>query len=134
MKNTKRLGIWLDHASAHLIELTTTPLKSKIILSAFTHDKKLHMLFKSEKMMHNLERNLQKKYFEDIGEVIVDQHEVVLFGPSDAKIELYNYLKADSQFKDIKIEYKQADNMTENEKHAFVRNYFLIERIECFKK
>ncbi len=92
------------------------------------------MLSKSEKMMHNLEQTSQKKYFDEIGEIIKEQEEVLLFGPSDAKIELYNYLKSDPTFKDIKIEVQHTDNMTENQMHAYVRNYFLIESLDRLKK
>jgi Lhr-like helicase len=134
MKHLKKLGIWLDHASAHVMELTTTPLKTKIIASSFTHQEELSMLSKSEKMMHNLKQSLQKKYYDEIGEIIKGHDEVLLFGPTDAKIELYNLLKSDLHFKDIKIEIKQADKMTENQMHAYVRNYFLNEAVECFKE
>ena len=48
----------------------------------------------------------------------------MLFGPTDAKTELFNLLKADHHFDKINIETKHADKMTENQQHAFVREYF----------
>ena len=48
----------------------------------------------------------------------------MLFGPTNAKTELLNLLKADHHFDKINIETKQADKMTENQQHAFVREYF----------
>jgi len=56
--------------------------------------------------------------------VIKNYDEVLLFGPSEAKAELYNILKAEHQFTKIKIEIKQTDKLTENQQHAFVRDYF----------
>ena len=50
--------------------------------------------------------------------------EVILFGPTDAKVELFNILKADQHFDKIKIDIKQADKMTENQQHAFVKDHF----------
>lgn len=49
---------------------------------------------------------------------------VVLFGPTDAKVALYNILKADHRFAKIKIEIKPADKMTENQQDTFVKIYF----------
>ena len=46
-----------------------------------------------------------------------------LFGPTNAKIELLNLLRADHQFEKIKLETKDSDKMTQNEQHAFVRDY-----------
>jgi hypothetical protein len=35
-----------------------------------------------------------------------------------------NLLRADHQFEKIKLETKDSDKMTQNEQHAFVRDYF----------
>lgn len=50
--------------------------------------------------------------------------EVLLFGPTDAKTELFNMLKTDRHFEKVKVETKDADKMTQNEQHAFVRDHF----------
>jgi hypothetical protein len=124
MKSTKNLGIWMDHSNAHLIELTAHPLETKIISSAFTHLDKESTLGKSENVMHNKEQHMQSEYYKKLIDVIKDYEEVVLFGPTDAKVELYNVLKNDHRFSKTKVEVKQSDKMTENQKHAFVRAYF----------
>ena len=36
MTKLKYLGIWMDHASAHLMEINTDPIESKTIESKFT--------------------------------------------------------------------------------------------------
>lgn len=59
-----------------------------------------------------------------IGESIKEYDDVLLFGPTNAKIELLNILEADLSFSKIKIETRQADKMTENQEHAFVKDYF----------
>ncbi|MGI8637564.1 MAG: hypothetical protein ACR2KZ_19375 [Segetibacter sp.] len=48
----------------------------------------------------------------------------MIFGPTNARIELLNILEADLHFSKIKIETKASDKMTENQEHAFVRDYF----------
>jgi hypothetical protein len=124
MKAEKKLGIWMDHASAHLMEFTSNPIETKTIKSEFTHQVKEFSLSKSENLMHNKEQHEQADYYKKLGEVIKNYEEVILFGPTEAKVELYNVLHTNQLFSKIKIEVKQADKMTENQQHAFVREYF----------
>ena len=49
---------------------------------------------------------------------------VLLFGPTEAKVELLNSLVKKQGLSKTKIEVKQTDKMTENQQHAFVRKYF----------
>ncbi len=127
MKTKKYIGIWMDHATAHLMEFTSDPIETKTIESKFTHQVKEESLRKSENIMHNKEQHQQSEYYKKLGEVIKNYDGVILFGPTNAKDELYNILKADHNFEKIKIEVKQADKMTENQQHAIVREYFLSE-------
>lgn len=119
-----KLGIWMDHASANLIEFTVEPMIADTISSKFTHTEKEHSLSKSENLMHHKEQHQQAEYYKDLADKIRNYTEVVLFGPTDAKIELYNILKKDHLFNDIKLEIKQTDKMTDKEQHAFVRDHF----------
>lgn len=124
MTTTKNLGIWMDHANAHLIAFTTDPIETTVITSPFTHQAKEESLGRSENLMHNKEQQQQSGYYKKLGEVIRNYDAVLLFGPTDAKSELYNLLKEDHRFADIKIEVAQADKMTEPQEHAFVKAYF----------
>jgi hypothetical protein len=124
MTAAKDLGIWMDHSSAHVMEFTTDPIQTKIIESKFTHQQKEHSLGESERVMHNKEQHQQAAYYKELGDVIKNYEEVILFGPTDAKVELFNLLRADHRFAKTKIEVKQADKMTENQQHAFVRDHF----------
>ena len=74
--------------------------------------------------MHNKEQREQHDYYKKLGEVIKNYNDVILFGPTSAKTELYNILKEDHRFENIKIETQKTDNMTENQQHAFVREHF----------
>jgi len=124
MTATKKLGIWMDHSNAHLMEFENAASGSKTIASPFTHEVKQDTLEKGEKAMHHKEQHEQGAYYKQLGEVIKNYEEVLLFGPTDAKTELLNVLKTDHHFDKIKIEVKQADKMSENQQHAFVREYF----------
>jgi hypothetical protein len=133
MAAAKNLGICMDHASANLIEFTTDPMETKTIDSKFTHSEKVNSLGKSEHVMHNKEQHEQSDYYKQLGEVIRNYESVLLFGPTSAKTELHNLLKADHRFDNIMIEVKPTDKLTENQQHAFVRDYFSTKDTTAFK-
>jgi len=124
LTTTKNLGIWMDHHTAHLMEFTTDPITTNIISNPFTHRQKEHSLGKSEDGMHHKEQQQQSGYYKQLGNIILNFEDVVLFGPTDAKVELFNLLRADHQFEKIKLETKDTDKMTQNQQHAFVKDYF----------
>lgn len=120
----KKIGIWMDHSNANLMEFTVDPIKTKTISSDFTHQDKENSLERSEAHMHNRERHQHAEYYKKLGQVIRHYEDVILFGPTDAKVELFNLLRADHLFSNIKIQVQQTDKMTENQQHAFVKWYF----------
>ena len=122
--NNKCLGIWMDHANANLMEFTADSIATKTLPAKFTHGEKEDTLKKSEILMHHKEQHEQHAYFMNLGNVIKNYDHVILFGPTDAKVELANLLKTDHHFDRIKIEIVDADKMTENQQHAFVREHF----------
>ena len=117
MTTPKKAGIWIDHSSAHIIEFSTDAIETKIIKSKFTLQEKELSLDKGESQMHSKEQHWQAEYYKKLGETIRNYDDVILFGPTDAKAELYNRLKKDHLFAKIKIAVKHTDNMKEQEQH-----------------
>lgn len=124
MTTGKKIGIWMDHSSANIMEFTTDPIETKTIESKFTHEVKVHSIGKGESQMNNKEQQEQSEYYKKLGEIIRNYEEVILFGTTVAKIELLNILSSDNQFAKTKIEVKHTDKMTKNQQHAFVREFF----------
>ncbi|MBC7861493.1 MAG: hypothetical protein IAF38_00885 [Bacteroidia bacterium] len=124
METKKQIGIWMDHSVAHIMKPANNAFENSTLKSEFTHNEKMHSLSKNENLMHNKEQHEQAKYYKSIADSIKDYKEVVLFGPTTAKEELANLLKADHHFEHVKIVVKHADKMTENQQHAFVREHF----------
>lgn len=124
MKTKKNVGIFMDHSNAHIMEFTTDPVVTRIIESKFTHQAKEQSMGKSENIMHNKEQHQQSEYYRELGEIVKNYEGVLLFGPTSAKTELFNILKADHLFEKIKIDIKQTDKLTENQQHAFVKEHF----------
>ena len=120
----KGLGIWMDHQDAHIMEFTTDPIETSTLFSKFTHQEKEQTLGRSENLMHNKEQHEEADYYKELGEIIRNYNDVILFGSTDAKVELFNVLRKDHHFDNIVIEIKNADKMTVNQQHAFVRAYF----------
>lgn len=113
----------MDHSTANLIDLD--PKKGKhSITSDFSFQAKEEALSRSENLMHNKENQMQEGYYKEIAEKILDYDHVLLFGPTNARKELHNYLNEDSHFKEIQIDVEPADQMSDNEKVAFVKAHF----------
>ena len=123
MKNIKQMGIWMDHSNAILMELTNETIVTHSVVSESSHPANEHGMIMQGKPLQNKEQRLS--YFKKISDSIRNYQEVLLFGPTDAKNELLNLLKADHLFENIKIEAKNADKMTDNQMHAFIKEYFM---------
>jgi hypothetical protein len=126
MKSLKQIGIWMDHANAHLIEYTNEAREAVIIPSGLSREDEKMAAQKGDKTLHYKQQQHETTYYRKLAEVIVQYQGVLLFGPTDAKLELFNYLKKDHHFDHIHIEVKQADKMTGNQQHAFVKEHFSV--------
>ena len=124
MDNKNCLGIWMDHSVANLMVYNNLSSEHKIE-SEFTHHTKMEALHQSESGMHQKEQQLLEAYYKEIGEEIIKYDKVLLFGPTDAKNELHNFLLKDRHFNEIEFDILNADKMTKNEKIAFVENHFI---------
>ena len=123
MNNIRKLGIWMDHSNAYLMELANDIIVQRVVSELANHESEFNF-YKGEKLIHKKEQHLQLSYYKKIGDIIKKYQDVVLFGPTDAKNELLNKIKTDHLFEDIKIEVKNSDKMTEDQMQTFVRDYF----------
>ena len=123
MKTQKNLGIWMDHSTANLIDLSSKK-DHHTITSEFTFETKEEALNRSENLMHNKRQQMHEVYYKEIADEILKYDHVLLFGPTNAKSELHNYLNKDLHFKDVRIDVESTDQMSDNQKDAFVKSYF----------
>ena len=122
MKTQKNLGVWMDHSTAILIDMISK--KNHSISSKFTFETKEEALNRSENLMHNKRQQMHEAYYKEIGDEILKYDHVLLFGPTNAKSELHNYLNKSLHFKDVRIDIESADQMSDNQKDAFVKHHF----------
>ncbi|MFT6796437.1 MAG: hypothetical protein ACJART_001578 [Maribacter sp.] len=59
--------------------------------------------------MHNKRQQMHEAYYKEIADVILKYDHVLLFGLTNAKIELHNYLNKDSYFRVISIDIQSTD-------------------------
>lgn len=126
MKTAKKLGLYLDHASAKLIEFDRDAKDAETVFYNCTNQARDETLQLSEKAIENRKQDSEKIYFKELSDHILKYNEVVLFGPTQAKAELFNFLRKNNKFDEIKIEILPAKKLTANQQHAFVREYFKV--------
>jgi len=124
MKDIKKLGVWMDHSKAFLMELTNGPILQHQLQSDFNFLHRESSLVKSELLLHNREQHEQSVYYQTIAKTIINFNEVLLFGPTEAKDELFNLIRANTLFDKIKITVQNSDIMTEVQMHIHVREFF----------
>lgn len=124
MKRVKKLGVWMDHSIAYLMEFTNSPFEIKTIEAELTEDANQFIVSKKSEALINMDQHTLYAYYNKIGEAIKNYKQIVLFGPADAKIELFDVLSEDHRFVKIKVEIKETDKMSVNQQHAFINEYF----------
>lgn len=124
MKAIKQLGIWMDHSHAHIVANENDINNCKTIDRGGIDHGDHHNSEKGEHQINNKQNKEQKIFYSKLADIIKSYDEVLLFGPTEAKTELLHSVREDHHFANIKIHVKAADKMTENQKHAFVKDHF----------
>lgn len=124
MEAAKKIGICMDAASAHVIQFLSEPSEIVTVKSKFTKEEEENVLRKGESHMHNKEQHMQHEYYKELGDIILNYNEVILFGPTNAKAELFNIIREDNRFSKIKIEMTETDKMNHNQQLSYVQSYF----------
>ena len=124
MKTTKQLGIWMDHSIAHVIKLTNGTIETNSVESIPEIQENQEIVYKDESHSLNKEQGQLASYFRKLEDVILENDQVILFGPTEAKNELLNVIKENHLFDKIKIEVESADKMTDIQMTDFVKEHF----------
>jgi len=121
MNTKKQLGIYIDFSNAYLMELINKMIVSRSI--EFEYPKVGDEINSNHKTVDK-KHHLQSAYYLELSEIIRNYNQVVLFGPNDAKNELFNLLEFDHNFDMIKIKNVNTDKMNENQIHDFVKEFY----------
>jgi stalled ribosome rescue protein Dom34 len=130
-----QLGIWIDKEKAILITLLGDNHSVKCIESGIVSKKRIEgegkdfgkfgdQYTNAEKHTENKIKQQTVIYLEEIIIEIKKANDVVVFGPAEMKKELAKFVRSKNDMANIKLEVKTADNMTDNQRVAWVKEYF----------
>ena len=124
MIKIKQLAVFMDDANALFMELYNHMIVSRNIVFKSKENEEFieynHLMpsFGSDKHQH------QFAYYDEISSIVKNYQQVVLFGPTETKNEVYEHLKADKHFDKIKIDIVYTKEMTDFQIHEFVLDYY----------
>ncbi|MBK7129872.1 MAG: hypothetical protein IPM74_04785 [Crocinitomicaceae bacterium] len=124
MKTEKKIGIYMDHSHAHFISFEKSELKDFVIHREVMDESPNRSTIKPADQLMKKEQAHQKKYFEMIASELKEFSDVLLFGPTDAKIEFLHTIREKKNFNGIKFETKNSDKLTDKQQVAFVKKHF----------
>lgn len=124
MKFRKRLGIWMDHTHAHLKEYHYEGVHPDQPDSNNPINNKKDHLVKGESFLHNAAQPLQSDYYKLLAKEILEFNEVLLFGPAEAKDELFSLIKDDLLYANIKINVKNSGPLSEKQEREVIKLHF----------
>jgi len=112
-------GLWMDHHQANFI----TPVDGEFSMGEKITSTE-YQGKKGEHTANNAERSDNRKYFKSIAPQLMQYDEIYLFGPGTSQEEFLNFLHEDQHFKHKKITLGTADQMTDPQLIARVRDFF----------
>lgn len=124
MKAKKRVGIWMDHTNAHIMEYAVENYHINTLESNLGKADKQEALTHGESLLHHKEQQADQAYYKALIDIIKNYDDVILFGPSNAKTQLHNLIKTMPYLNHIKVATQPAEKMSDKQMHAFVTHYF----------
>ena len=115
-------GVWLDNQHALIITSDSKEAGNYSI-----HDKIKSRESHgggSEHSMNNSKQSDSLKYFKSVSTLLLNYDEILVFGPGKSQEQFQNHLKQDAQFKDKQISIDSAEQMTDPQMIARVREFF----------
>ena len=131
----KNVGIWIDKRKAKIVSLVDGKESLDTIVSdveefhvgggSGSRSKGVQQDVVQDNKYLEREKHQLAEFFKDIGICIADADAIVIFGPAQTGEKLYNeLLEKYSQFNHKKLSVEKADNMTDNQIMAWVKNYY----------
>lgn len=124
MIKIKQLAIFMDDASAYLMELYNHMIVSRNIVFKSKDNEEFIQYNYSVPSDGSENPHHQLAYYNELGDIIKNYQEVVIFGPAKTKDNLYEMLETKHQYKDIKIKIINTDKMSDIQIHKFVLDYY----------
>jgi len=131
----KQTGIWLDKEKAIIINLKEGTHSIKYLESSITTRERFqgegkrfgrfgNQFLSMESKKRNMVKNQSEEYLKNIINEIKSVDMLVLFGPAEMKTHLEKAIRNNSQISKKLVAVEPADNMTENQLVAWVKDYY----------
>jgi predicted RNA-binding protein Jag len=125
METIKQLGIYIDYTNAFLMELIKKMIVSRNIeFENNERNEEINFDNQNNPLHINNKGHLQSAYFIELSDIIRNYDQVVLFGPNEAKNELFKLLEFDHNFDNVKVQNINTDKMSEKQMHNFLKEFY----------
>lgn len=114
-------GIWMDNNKATIVARDSTSNKYQIVQTIKSEEQRGSG---SEHSMNNAKQGANVKFFKSISGILIDFDKLLIFGPGKSQEQFKNYLETDAQFNKKDITIDTADQLTEPQMIAQVREFF----------
>jgi hypothetical protein len=122
MKKNKQLAILVNDTNALLMELYNHMIVSRNIVFKPKETDGKEGLF--EQQESHVKHKRKSSYYKEIGDIVSHYQEVVIFGPTETKFELFKLLEGNKHLNKVKIECIDTNKMSETQIHNFVLEYY----------
>lgn len=134
-KVKKKVGIWVDHRKAVVVSIKSSKQILSIIESGMEKNIRVQGGSRSsvpygpkDEVSENRAENRYKhhlhQYYQKVLLLLQDSHNIFIFGPGEAKIELEKEIKGSRVLKLKVVGIEPADRMTINQIVSKVRSYY----------
>lgn len=125
------IGIWIDHAKAHVIKSNKLAEMSIETLSSEVephhkggHDDGEHQTIVNQNRHDERRHNQMKAFSREVIQKLNDADEIVIFGPGQAKFEFKNALEENKALAGKMKGVETTDELTEAELKEFMKSFF----------
>ena len=112
--------VWLDHSEAHVMHFNSEAAESEKIRARSKH--KLHTKSGVPGSGHSPE---DQKYYHEVAHAVADALEILIVGPSTAKLALMKHMqKHDHAIAEKVVGIESVDHPSDGQLLAYARHYF----------
>ena len=116
-------GIWLDNQEAMIIANNGEVANGDYAIQKKVKAREIHG-GGSEHSMNNARQSDTLKYFKSVSTLLLNYDEILVFGPGKSQEQFQNFLQEDGQFKSKLISIDSAEQLTDPQMIAKVRDFF----------
>ena len=124
-KNTQKqfAGVWLDNTKAIIISNASDDENGDYAVTDKIKSN-AHHGGGSEHSMNNSKQSENLKYFKSVSGLLSKYDEILVFGPGKSQEQFQNHLHEDVQFKSKQITIESAEQLSDPQMIAKVRDFF----------